>query len=155
MPHSTAPVDFEDAVAEFHRAFDVDYRITDPEKLRALLAVRTTLITEEFEEVLEAVENTQAGVGNPGFPVAEFEHLAKELADLLYVVFGSADLLGIPLGKAFGEVHDSNMSKLGEDGKPILREDGKVLKGPDYRPADMTDVGVDILANYIEQQIAG
>ncbi|MFC8428556.1 MazG nucleotide pyrophosphohydrolase domain-containing protein [Streptomyces sp. NPDC057253] len=155
MSPSTAPVDFEGAVAEFHRAFDVDNRITDPEKLRALLEVRTTLITEEFEEVLDAVEKAQAGVGNSRFPVWAFEHLAKELADLLYVVFGSADLLGIPLGKAFAEVHDSNMSKLGEDGRPILREDGKVLKGPHYRPADMADVGVDILTNYIGQQIAG
>ncbi|WP_063729006.1 MazG nucleotide pyrophosphohydrolase domain-containing protein [Streptomyces sp. RTd22] len=148
----TAPVDFEGAVAQFHHAFGVSDRITDPKTLRALLERRVTLIREEFEEVLEAVEAAQEKVGAKDFPVEQFEHLAKEMADLLYVVFGSADLLGIPLSKAFARVHDSNMSKLGEDGRPVLREDGKVLKGPNYRPANMGEVGVDILVNYLSQK---
>ncbi|MFC4507026.1 MULTISPECIES: MazG nucleotide pyrophosphohydrolase domain-containing protein [Streptomyces] len=151
----TALVDFEGAVAQFHLAFDVDNRIVNPDNLRSLLERRTTLITEEFHEVIEALNAAKGSVGNPGFPVQRFEHLAKELADLLYVVFGSAELLGIPLGQAFAEVHASNMSKLGDDGRPVLREDGKVLKGPNYRSADMTLVGVDILTHYLSQQIAG
>jgi predicted HAD superfamily Cof-like phosphohydrolase len=155
MSPSTTPVDFEGAVAEFHQAFDVDNRIVDPEMLRALLERRVTLITEEFHEVIEAMEAAKESAGNSGFPVGRFEDLSKELADLLYVVFGSADLLGIPLGKAFDEVHSSNMSKLGEDGRPVLREDGKVLKGPNYQPADMSEVGVDILTHYLSQRIAG
>ena len=58
--------------------------------------------------------------------------VAKELADLLYVVYGTAVSLGIPIDDVFCEVHTSNMSKLDDNGKPIYREDGKVLKGPHY-----------------------
>ncbi|MFF1711265.1 MazG nucleotide pyrophosphohydrolase domain-containing protein [Streptomyces sp. NPDC058268] len=151
-PSTAAPVDFETAVAEFHNAFEVDNRIATAEALRALLVRRTTLIQEECAEVVEALEVARERADEATFPVHAFEHLAKEFADLLYVVFGSADLLGIPLGKAFEEVHASNMSKLGEDGKPILREDGKVLKGPNYRPAQMESVGVDTLINYLAQK---
>jgi predicted HAD superfamily Cof-like phosphohydrolase len=149
------PGDFQGAVAQFHEAFGVDNDIVTPENFRALLARRVTLITEETREVVEAIEGVKEGIGNRGYPVGRVEHLAKELADLLYVAFGTADLLGIPLGKAFAEVHDSNMSKLGDDGEPILRADGKVLKGPNYREADMTDVGVDVLVHYMGLQFAG
>jgi predicted HAD superfamily Cof-like phosphohydrolase len=146
---------FQGAVAQFHEAFDVDTDIVTPENFRALLARRVTLITEEAREVVEAIEAVQDGIGNPGYPVGRVEHLAKELSDLLYVAFGTADLLGIPLDMAYAEVHESNMSKLGEDGKPVLREDGKVLKGPNYREADMTDVGVEVLVHYLGLQVAG
>ncbi|WP_241518738.1 MazG nucleotide pyrophosphohydrolase domain-containing protein [Streptomyces sp. CB03238] len=149
-----AQLDFQGAVAQFHEAFDVANDIVTPDKFRELLQRRVTLITEETREVVEAVAAVKDGIGNPGYPLDRVEHLAKELADLLYVTFGTADLLGIPLNKAFAEVHDSNMSKLGEDGKPVLREDGKVLKGPNYREADMSDVGVDILTHYIGLQFA-
>ncbi|MEW1675523.1 MazG nucleotide pyrophosphohydrolase domain-containing protein [Streptomyces noursei] len=148
----TALVDFEGVVAQFHRAFGVDNSITTPESLRALLGRRATLIREECEEVLDAISAVLERAGSKDFPVEQFEHLAKELSDLAYVVFGSADLLGIPLGKAFEEVHRSNMSKLGEDGRPVLRGDGKVLKGANYQPANMHDVGVEILANYFAQK---
>jgi len=67
-------------------------------------------------------------------------NLAKELADLLYVVYGTAAAYGIPIDDVYREVHRSNMSKLGPDGKPIYREDGKVLKGPNYTPADIQKV---------------
>lgn len=60
--------------------------------------------------------------------------LAKELSDLLYVVYDTAEYFNIDIDRAFDEVHRSNMSKLGEDGKPLYREDGKVLKGPNYQP---------------------
>ena len=68
------------------------------------------------------------------------EQIAKELTDLLYVVLGFGVVLGIDLDKTFKVVHDSNMSKLDDDGKPIYREDGKVLKGPNYVKPDMTGV---------------
>jgi predicted HAD superfamily Cof-like phosphohydrolase len=62
--------------------------------------------------------------------------ITKELCDILVVTYGFLVALGVDADKAFAEVHASNMSKLGEDGKPIYREDGKVLKGPNYRKAD-------------------
>jgi predicted HAD superfamily Cof-like phosphohydrolase len=66
--------------------------------------------------------------------------LAKEMADMLYVIYGTFDLLGLPADKVFNEVHRSNMSKLGPDGLPVLRSDGKVLKGPNYSEADIEAV---------------
>lgn len=84
------------------------------------------LITEEFKEVKEAWAQG-----------ADRAQLVKELIDLLYVTYGALTYLNVPADLAFAEVHRSNMSKLGEDGKPIYRGDGKVLKGPNYSPANM------------------
>lgn len=67
---------------------------------------------------------------------ADPANVAKELADVEYVLHGTAHYAGVNLDVATAEVHRSNMSKLGDDGKPVLRGDGKVLKGPNYRPAD-------------------
>jgi len=66
--------------------------------------------------------------------------LLKELADLQYVLSGTAVALGLPLDIAFNRVHKSNMSKLNFDGKPLVRSDGKILKGPDYIPPVMDDL---------------
>ena len=68
------------------------------------------------------------------------ENIAKELSDLLYVVYGCADVLGIPMDECFAEVHRSNMSKLDKDGKPVLREDGKILKSELYTPANLKPI---------------
>jgi len=68
------------------------------------------------------------------------EALLKEMADLQYVLSGMAVALGLNLGEAFRRVHESNMSKLGDDGKPIYRDDGKVLKGPNYRKPELGDL---------------
>lgn len=68
------------------------------------------------------------------------ENVVKELTDLLYVCNWLAALIGIDINDAFARVHLSNMSKLGEDGKPVLREDGKVAKGPNYRPPFLAPV---------------
>jgi len=68
------------------------------------------------------------------------EALLKELADLVYVVYGTAVSLGLNLDEALERVHESNMSKLGEDGKPIYREDGKVLKGSNYKEPYLGDL---------------
>ena len=64
----------------------------------------------------------------------------KELADLVYVCYQYAENMGWFLDEALDRVHQSNMSKLGKDGKPIYREDGKVLKGPDYEPPTLMDL---------------
>ena len=87
--------------------------------------LRIELIAEELQELCEAVEQK------------DMAGIADALTDLLYVVYGAGAAYGIDLDATFEEVHDSNMSKLGEDGKPIYREDGKVLKGPNYWAPDL------------------
>ena len=82
--------------------------------------LRISLIEEELEELKEAIENKDV-VG-----------VADALTDILYVTYGAGAAFGIDLDKCFEEVHNSNMSKLDRDGRPIYREDGKILKGPDY-----------------------
>ncbi|MFE9834012.1 hypothetical protein ACFYP4_02515 [Streptomyces sp. NPDC005551] len=195
-----------ESVSSFHRAFGVPklVQLSDQEQLVSV-ALRATLIEEETTEYFEALEQWKAIQAPDTFP-----HMAKELADLLYVVMGTADVLGvtttvqatpnhlsysltdlvlrtqsriavqeltylgrmihygdpieaavealgsdlqslvqsiarsaskarIPLRKVFDEVHRSNMSKLNPDtGKPERREDGKVLKGPWYKEADLS-----------------
>ncbi len=99
------------------------------------LALGARLIAEEAKEVDGAfvdyaTENTKE----------KAEHLLKELADLVYVCHWLAVACSLPLKEAFKRVHESNMSKLGEDGKPIKRADGKVLKGPHYHEPDLSDL---------------
>ena len=64
----------------------------------------------------------------------------KELADLVYVCYQYAENMSWNLDEAMNRVHESNMSKLDKDGKPIYRDDGKVLKGPNYKPPDLSDL---------------
>ena len=90
------------------------------------------LIVEEFKEFLEA-EGLLFRQNNTIHSEA-----LKELADLVYVCYQYAENMGWFLDEALNRVHESNMSKLGEDGKPVYREDGKVLKGPNYKPPDLT-----------------
>ena len=92
------------------------------------------LIVEEFKEFLEAEQQLLYGF------VRNSEDCLKELADLVYVCYQYAANLNWDLDEAMNRVHQSNMSKLGEDGKPIRREDGKVLKGPNYTPPNLTDL---------------
>lgn len=90
--------------------------------------LRLNLILEEYEELEDAItEGHLVGI-------------ADALTDILYVTYGAGLAYGIDLDKCFEEVHNSNMSKLGEDGNPIYREDGKVIKGPNYRPPDLKNV---------------
>jgi predicted HAD superfamily Cof-like phosphohydrolase len=126
-------------VAKFHKAFGQE-KPTESQ-IPSALQLRMSLIHEEWREVDEALANL-AETYTEGRPWRQrmLEAAAKELADLLYVAYGTADVLGIPLDKVFAEVHRSNMSKLGQDGKPVVREDGKFLKGPNYRPADIRGV---------------
>ncbi|MDA8977387.1 nucleoside triphosphate pyrophosphohydrolase family protein [Pseudomonadales bacterium] len=87
--------------------------------------LRIELIAEELQELCEAVDQK------------DMAEIADALTDLLYVVYGAGAAYGIDLDATFSEVHESNMSKLGEDGSPIYREDGKVLKGPNYWAPNM------------------
>ena len=92
------------------------------------------IIVEEFKEFLQAEGMLFMHGRN------HQEHALKELADLVYVCYQYAENMGWFLDEALNRVHLSNMSKLDEDGKPILREDGKVLKGPNYKPPDLSDL---------------
>lgn len=92
------------------------------------------LIEEEFIELTDAAHSASKN------PQAKKENFAKELADLLYVTYWLAARIGIDIDKAFHEVHKSNMSKLGDDGKPVKRADGKVLKGPNYKAPDLSHI---------------
>lgn len=109
-----------DLLEEFHTVFA---HPSDTPELTA--SARTVLHQEEHEELLEALaEHDRVGI-------------ARELADVVYVSFGTARRYGIDLDMAVRLVHASNMSKLDEDGRPIQREDGKILKGPGFTPPDM------------------
>ena len=92
------------------------------------------LIVEEFKEFLEA-DGMMFKHGHN----AQLETL-KELADLVYVCYQYAENMNWFLDEALNRIHISNMSKLGDDGKPIYRDDGKVLKGPAYKPPDLSDL---------------
>jgi len=113
-------------VADFMNAFGQDVE-TRP-GWTSVSELRYELIREELEELREALDGKDI-VG-----------VADALTDLLYVVYGAGHSFGIPLDKCFEEVHNSNMSKLGEDGRPIYRGDGKVLKGPNYWQPDLKKV---------------
>lgn len=94
----------------------------------ATVELRVELIEEELEELTHAIA------------MKDLVGVADALTDILYVTYGAGIAFGLDLNECFYEVHSSNMSKLGEDGKPIYREDGKVLKGPRYRPPNLESV---------------
>ena len=96
--------------------------------------MQRNLIVEEFKEFLDS-ENMLFRENN----VLTADCL-KELSDLIYVCYQYAENMGWDLDEALRRVHESNMSKLGEDGKPVLRSDGKVLKGNNYKPPTLTDL---------------
>lgn len=132
-------------VREFHEAFDLPRPehaplVLDPDLVR----LRLRLIREEYEEVRTELE-ILAYSKNPTLVNETLARLLKELADLRYVVEGCAVAFGLPFEEAFEEVHRSNMSKLDENGKPLYREDGKVMKSPLYQEADMTNLVQPIL----------
>jgi predicted HAD superfamily Cof-like phosphohydrolase len=117
-----------DLVHDFHEAFGQPVR-TKPQNIPFKeTTLRRALITEELQELREAHD------------AGDIVGIADALADLLYVVYGTAVVHGIDIDQVFYEVHRSNMSKLGLDGKPVMRADGKVLKGPTYSPPDIAGV---------------
>ena len=85
-----------------------------------IVKLRSSLIEEELSELKIALEQKN------------LEEVADALTDILYVTYGAGHAFGLDLDKCFNEIQNSNMSKLGEDGKPIFNEKGKVMKGPNY-----------------------
>ena len=123
-----------DKVKEFHKAFDLALGEKPTEDS---MGFRLSLIEEEMEEFEEEIKTyNDIGYG-PEFKDTISPNMIKEMTDLLYVIYGTAVSFGIDLDTAFHRTHMSNMSKLGEDGKPIYREDGKVLKSKNYRKPNM------------------
>lgn len=114
----------EDFMEKFGQEVKTEPEFPDNETI----ALRLELIQEELNELREAIGN------------ADIVEVADALTDILYVTYGAGHAFGIDLDKCFEEVQASNMSKLGEDGKPIYREDGKVLKGKNYFQPDLTSV---------------
>lgn len=143
-----APIDPTLLVGEFHTTYGHPISNTpsptDDERTR----LRLSLIAEEFFELLEATglgcehaENLVREELTYGDPAIDLVETADALADLIYVIYGYALELGIPLSSILEEVHASNMSKLDPTtGQPIYREDGKVLKGSNFREPDILRV---------------
>ena len=120
-----------EAVKEFHNAFGLPVEEIPTVSLPdALLKLRFHLMKEENEEYLEAVQN------------GDLVEMADALGDMLYILCGTIITHGMQdlIEKVFDEIQKSNMSKLGADGKPLYREDGKVLKGPNYFKPDIAKV---------------
>jgi predicted HAD superfamily Cof-like phosphohydrolase len=118
------------AVKEFHEKFDGVVRTTPTVLTGTELELRKNLLREEFEELMEALDNGD-----------DIAHIYKEMADLAYVLWGLDLHMGSRLDDVVGEVHASNMSKVWEDGSIRYREgDRKVLKPPTYKPADVESV---------------
>ena len=114
---------YTDAVHEFHSAFKLGIKNEPTADLGAAKnLLRFNLMKEENEEYLEAAQN------------GDLVEVADALGDMLYILCGTMLSHGMQdkMGEVFLEIQQSNMSKLGEDGHPIFREDGKVLKGPNY-----------------------
>jgi len=97
---------------------DVKEKAEFPEN--KIVQLRIDLIEEELNELKEAIKNN------------DIVEVADALTDILYVTYGAGHSFGVNLDECFDEVQRSNMSKLGEDGKPIYNENGKVMKGPNY-----------------------
>ena len=120
-------------ISEQAKEFRTKYNLKNSAD-RQTRAVQHTIIVEEFKEFLQAEGMLFMHGRN------HQEEALKELADLVYVCYQYAENMGWFLDEALNRVHLSNLSKLGEDGKPILRDDGKVLKGPNYTPPDLSDL---------------
>jgi len=120
-----------EAVKAFHKAFKLDYRETQKADLGFKKnQLRFELMKEENEEYLEAANNS------------DLVEVADALGDMLYILCGTIIEHGLhhKIEDVFNEIQRSNMSKLGENGEPIYREDGKVLKGPNYFKPNITKI---------------
>ena len=115
------------------REFRQAYQIANSNQVQVRSRQRN-LITQELKEFLEAEGQLYLTSSNVR------QSCLKELADLVYVCYQYAANMGWDLDEAMYRVHESNMSKLDDHGNPILREDGKVLKGPNYSPPNLEDL---------------
>ena len=109
-----------DSVKKFMKTFGQEVKEKAEFPTDKITALRYDLIREELAELKDAIDNR------------DIKEVADALTDILYVTYGAGHAFGINLDKCFEEVQNSNMSKLGEDGKPIYNDKGKVMKGPNY-----------------------
>ena len=114
------------SVKKFMQTFgqEVKNKAEFPEE--KIVKLRLNLIEEELEEFREAIKKK------------DIKEVADALTDILYVTYGAGHAFGIDLDSCFQEVQNSNMSKLGDDGKPIFNDQGKVMKGPKYFKPDLS-----------------
>ena len=112
-------------VGLFMKTFNQEVKTKSALSSGKINSLRISLISEELEELKQAMLDNN---------IAE---VADALTDILYVTYGAGHAFGINLDKCFNEVQESNMSKLGSDGKPIYNESGKVMKGPNYFKPDL------------------
>ena len=113
------------SVKKFMEVFGQEVKTKAEFPSEKIIKLRLNLIQEELDEFDQALKNKDLKEG------------ADALTDILYVTYGAGHAFGIDLDKCFEEVQRSNMSKLGEDGKPIYNEKGKVMKGPKYFQPDL------------------
>ena len=113
-------------VGTFMKTFGQEVKTKPSFSTDKINKLRLDLIKEELEELTEAMNNK------------DLLEVADALTDILYVTYGAGHAFGIDLDKCFDEVQNSNMSKLGKDGKPIFNEFGKVMKGPNYFKPDLS-----------------
>ena len=113
-------------VGTFMKTFGQEVKTKPSFSTDKINKLRLDLIKEELEELTEAMNNK------------DLLEVADALTDILYVTYGAGHAFGIDLDKCFDEVQNSNMSKLGEDGKPIYNDQGKVMKGPKYFKPDLS-----------------
>lgn len=144
---STKP---NELVRQFHEVYNLPILTGEtPTCDRERIHMRMGLIAEEFAELTgalygkparEIIETANAAAKEADDHTRDTVEVADALADLVYVIYGMALECGIDLDAVLAEVQASNLSKLGEDGKPIYREDGKVLKGPGFFPPNIARV---------------
>ena len=115
-----------ESVKKFMKTFGQEIREKAGFPDDKITSLRYDLIKEELDELKEAMDNK------------DIKEVADALTDILYVTYGAGHAFGIDLDKCFQEVQCSNMSKLGQDGKPIYNEKGKVMKGPKYFKPDLS-----------------
>ena len=115
---------FEKA-GDFMEAFGQEVRYIPIIPAVSEMALRLDLIEEEVQELRDGMGKTS------------LLEIADALTDILYVVYGAGHTFGIDLDECYNEVHRSNMTKLGEDGRPMYRPDGKVMKGPNYEEPNL------------------
>ena len=115
-----------ESVKKFMEPFGQEIREKASFPNEKITSLRYDLIKEELDELKEAMDNK------------DIKEVADALTDILYVTYGAGHAFGVDLDKCFEEVQNSNMSKLGSDGKPIYNDKGKVMKGPNYFKPDLT-----------------
>ena len=115
-----------ESVRKFMETFGQEIKENAEFPKEKITLLRYDLIKEELDELKEAMENN------------DIKEVADALTDILYVTYGAGHAFGINLDKCFKEVQNSNMSKLGSDGKPIYNDKGKVMKGPSYFRPNLT-----------------